>query len=278
MASKKMFREERLQLISERLLAGQAVYVDELARDFEVSPSSIRNDLAELEERGLLKRTHGGAIASARLPGRMVTQKSSFELRKATDQAEKSAIGRAAAAMIKAGDTLMIDGGSTTLHVTRHLAGKSGLTIITNAVSLLPDLMAMPEARIYVSGGLLDTQFETLVGEMTADAIGRFRTSKAILGIDGISADGGLSVTDPAVAATKRRMMAASNELIIVADHTKLDQVCLVPVAPLTEVDYLVTDSGAPADLVEAIRAYGPKVIVAPVETTGGDKPSRNTA
>lgn len=265
----KLFREERLQLISDLVRTRRKVHVDELAEEFKVSPSSIRIDLAELESRGLLKRTHGGAIAAAKFQSRLVTQKSSLELRRSAQQAEKLAIGRAAAGLVEEGDTLMIDGGSTTLHVARYLLDKRGLTIITTAVSLLPQLMAIPEGRIYVAGGLLDPRFETLVGDITLDSLDRFRTAKAILGIDGISVDAGLSVTDPAVATSKQKMMRLSDRVIIVSDHTKLDQVCLIPIAPLEKIDYLVTDSGASAEIVDAIRLCGPQVIVAPVEATG---------
>jgi DeoR/GlpR family transcriptional regulator of sugar metabolism len=264
--TKKLFREERLQLIAELVRTQRKVFVEELAQEFKVSPSSIRIDLAELESRGLLKRTHGGAIAVTKLHGRMVTQKSSLELRRAVRQAEKRIIGQAAAGLIEDGDTLMIDGGSTTLHVARYLLDKRSLTIITNSVSLLPHLMAIPDGRIYVIGGLLDPRFETLVGDITLDVLDRFRTAKAILGIDGISIDAGLSATDSAVAAGKQKMMRLSDQVIIVADHTKLDQVCLIPIAPLEEMGCLVTDSGVPAAMVEAIEARGPQVIVAPVQ------------
>jgi len=259
---RKMFREERLQQIGERLLTGKKVYVGELAAAFGVSASSIRNDLAELAARGLLTRTHGGAIAADQLAGPQVSQKP-FELRKEANQAEKEAIGRAAAALVADGDTLMMDGGSTTLYVARHLAGKRGLTIVTNAVSLLPDLMALPDAQVYVTGGLLDRKLETLLGEIALDALARFRTARAILGMDGVSLAAGLSVVNPAVAAAKRKMIEASDQVIVVCDHTKLDRVCLVPLAPLNEMYYLVTDRGAPPALVEAIRALGPQVIVA---------------
>jgi DeoR/GlpR family transcriptional regulator of sugar metabolism len=268
MASK-MFREERLQLISERLGASRKVYVDELAQEFDVSPSSIRSDLAELEKRGLLKRTHGGAIVSTRQHSRMVTQKFSFELRKATEQAEKRAIGQAVASLIEDGDTLMIDGGSTTLHVARYLADKRNLTLITNAVSLLPDLMAIPDARIYVAGGWVEHRFETLLGDVTLEALEHFRTAKAILGIDGVSTQSGLSVTDPGVAAAKRKMMLLSHQVIIACDHTKLNQVCLIPIARLDEINILVTDAGAPAEFVEAVQKCGPRVVLAGMETTG---------
>ena len=115
--NQKLFREERLQLITELVRTRRKVHVDELAAEFKVSPSSIRIDLTELESRGLLKRTHGGAIATTKFQGRMVTQKSSLELRQAAQQTEKMAIGRAAAELIEDGDTLMIDGGSTTFHL-----------------------------------------------------------------------------------------------------------------------------------------------------------------
>lgn len=263
--AQRLFREERLQQIAERLLTGKKVYVDELAAAFGVSASSIRNDLAELAARGLLTRTHGGAIAAEQTVGRLVMQKP-LELRKEAGRAEKEAIGRAAAALVADGDTLMMDGGSTTLYVARHLADKRGLTIVTNAISLLPDLMALPDAQVYVTGGLLDRRLEILLGEIALEALARFRTVKAILGMDGISPVAGLSVVNPAVAAAKRKMMAASDKVIVVCDHSKFDQVCLVPLASFSEIDYLVTDSGTAPAMIEAIRALGPQVIVAPVE------------
>lgn len=268
MASK-IFREERLQLIGERLGTNRKVYVEALAREFNVSPSSIRNDLAELEKRGLLKRTHGGAIAANRPHSRMVTQKFSFEFRKTAEQAEKKAIGQAVANLIDDGDTLMIDGGSTTLHVARHLADKRNLTVITNAVSLLPDLMAIPDARIYVAGGWVEHRFETLLGDVTLAMLEHFRTAKAILGIDGVSTENGLSVTDPGVAAAKRKMMLLSDQIIIACDHTKLNQVCLIPIARLDEIDILVTDAGAPADFVEAAQKCGPQAVLAGTVANG---------
>lgn len=261
--SSKTFREERLKLITERILVDGKVYVNNLADEFSVSPSSIRMDLNELEARGILKRAHGGAIISETLDGRLITEKSPFEARMKVFQSEKDAIGRAAAALVADGDTLTIDGGSTTVYVARYLGNKRNLVVVTNAVTLLPDLMAIPDAQIYVTGGALDRRFATLLGEMSLDAIGRFRTARAILGMDGISVDGGLSVTDPAVAATKRKMMATAGQLIVVADHTKLSQKSLYTIAPLEAMDILVTDGGVSSDILEAIRACGPQVIVA---------------
>lgn len=259
----KTFREERLKVIAERVMSGQTVYVNDLAKEFDVSPSSIRTDLNELEAKGILKRTHGGAILADGLSGRLVAAKQPFEARQQQLQAEKDAIGRAAAALVDDGDTLMIDGGSTTVYVARHLGGKRGLTVITNAIALLPDLMTVPDMQIYLTGGLVDRSFVTLLGSVARETIKRFRTTKVILGMDGISADAGLTVTDPAVAATKREMMDAGGQLIVVSDHTKLNRVSLYALAPATAMHTLVTDVAADPDDVAAIRACGPRVIVA---------------
>jgi DeoR/GlpR family transcriptional regulator of sugar metabolism len=264
-SNSELFREERLQLIVERLVADGKVFVSELADQFGLSTSSIRNDLSELESRGLLVRTYGGAVLPEQLNRHLIVRKSALQLRTAAHQAEKDAIGRATADLIADGDTLMIDGGSTTECVVRHLHTKRGLTFVTNATSLLPILMAIPDAEIYVTGGLLHREFETLLGETSVEALGRFRAMKAILGMDGVSLHSGFTATHASVAAAKRRMASASETVIVVCDHTKFDQVCLMPIARFEEVDYLITDSGAPPHMVEAIRQQGTKVIVATV-------------
>jgi DeoR/GlpR family transcriptional regulator of sugar metabolism len=261
----KLFREERLQLIIERLVADKKAFVADLAEQFGVSTSSIRNDLSELESRGLLVRTYGGAVLPEQLGTHLIVRKSALQLRTAAQLAEKDAIGRAAAALISDGDTIMIDGGSTTECVVRYLHGKRGLTFVTNATSLLPGLSAISDAEIYLTGGLLHREFETLLGEASIEALGRFRAMKAILGMDGVSLHCGFTATHASVAAAKRKMAAASEMVMVVCDHTKFDQVCLMPIARFDEVDYLVTDSGVSPDMVESIRQQGTKVIVATV-------------
>ncbi len=261
-----MFREERLQLILERLLADKKVFVADLAEQFGLSASSIRNDLSELQSHGFLVRTYGGAILPEQANRHLIVRKSALQLRVETHQAEKNAIGRAAADLVSDGDTIMIDGGSTTQYVVRHLLGKRRLTFVTNATSLLPDLLAISDTEIYLTGGLLHRGFETLVGGASVETLGRFRTMKAILGIDGVSLESGFTATHASVAAAKRQMAAASETVIIVCDHTKFEQVCLMPIARIEDVDYLFTDSGARPEMVEAIRARGTEVIVAPVD------------
>jgi DeoR/GlpR family transcriptional regulator of sugar metabolism len=256
------FRQERLQRITEQVLAEHTVYVKDLARRYGVSESSIRLDLGELEARGVLERTHGGAILARRLDGRPLAIRAPLETRRQLLAAEKEAIGRAAAALVADGDTLFIDGGSTTWQVARCLGERRGLTVITNSLSLIPDLLPS-DARIYVTGGLVEREFATLLGELAAETVGRFRVAKAILGIDGITADQGLSVTDLDVAAAKRRMMASAEQTIVVADHSKLNRVSLYAVAPVAAAAVLVTDAGAPPEILESLAALGPRVVPA---------------
>jgi DeoR/GlpR family transcriptional regulator of sugar metabolism len=263
--SSHLFREERLQLILERLLADGKVFVADLAKRFGLSRSTIRNDLAKLQSRGLLVRTYGGAVLPEQVDTHLVVRKSTLRQRAEQHRAEKEAIGRAAAGLVSDGDTIMIDGGSTTHYVVRHLLDKRGLTFVTNATSLLPDLLSISDADIWLTGGFLHRGFETALGEASIEVLERFRATKAILGIDGVSLQGGFTATNSSVARAKQKMAASSAQVIIVCDHTKFGQVCLIPIARIEEIDYLVTDSGASSDAVEAIRARGTTVIVAPV-------------
>ncbi|NMC78197.1 MAG: DeoR/GlpR transcriptional regulator [Chloroflexi bacterium] len=262
-----LFREERLKTILQLLLKEDKVYVTNLAELFDVSESSIRNDLAELQSRGLVRRTYGGAILPEELSRKMVLDNSSIQSRTITYQKEKEAIGKAAAQLVSDGDTIMIDGGSTTLYVARYLSTKRDLKIITNAINLATDLLAIPNVEIFFTGGVLDQRYSQLLGEITVEILNRFHTSKAILGIDGISVRGGLNATDQQVAAIKRKIINRSDEVIIVCDHSKIERICLMPIAPISDVDYIITDSGAKPSHIEAIQNAGAKVILVDPES-----------
>lgn len=258
-----MFRNERLQLIVEQLLREKKVVVQDLADKFQVSPSTIRIDLSELESRGLLTRTYGGAILPEGLSGHMITESSPIYLREQIFQPEKEAIGKAAAELIEDGDTVMIDCGSTTAHVAPFLKEKRHISVVSNSGRLIALLLNYPNVKLFIPGGLYDRQREMLMGEMTVEGFGRYRTKKAIIGADGLSIQSGLTVTDPEMAAIKSAIIAASEMLIVVCDHSKLDKVCLMPVIPLRQVDVLVTDADADPDFVDQIREAGTRVIVA---------------
>ncbi|MEA4908325.1 MAG: DeoR/GlpR transcriptional regulator [Chloroflexi bacterium] len=261
-----LFREERLQLILKSLLARKKVLVTDLVREFEVSASTIRLDLAELETRGLLSRTHGGAILPEKIDNELITSKNILALREETQTEEKDAIAQAVLNLIHDGDSIMIDGGSTTARVAQRLGQRRKLTIITTSYHLLPILLEISDATIYVTGGLVHRDFKDFVGEISLDSISRFHTDITVIGIDGVSVKQGLTTPDIMMAQVKKKMIALSKKLVVVADQSKMGKVCLVPVAPLDSSFTIITDGQVDIDFIEQIRSLGTKVIVAPAD------------
>ena len=262
-----MFREERMSQLLVQLEQEGQLRVAKAAGLFGVSESTIRLDLQELEERGLVQRTHGGAIlTSVSRNGTMKYLSLGLEERLVENGEAKRAIGRLAAELIQDDETIMIDGGSTTRYVAFHFRYKKRLTIVTHIVDIYPDLIGMEgDFRVVFTGGELDQSNMILVGEESPLIVSRYRASKAVLGIDGISISLGLTTQD-VHAPLKKAMMTYSDQVIIVADSTKLGRVSLVPVAMLDEIDYLVTDDGADPHMVKEIEGMGVKVLIAPVK------------
>lgn len=258
-----IFREERLRKILEILSQEKKIVVKDLARRFEVSESSIRLDLSELEKRDLIYRTHGGAIQPGETRNDIVLKKNLLKQREDTCAEEKRKIAEAVIGLISDGDSIMIDGGSTTYFVTKQLHKKRGLTIITTSTHFLPVLSEISDANIFLTGGLFHREFEDLIGEIPVDVIGRFSPDKTIMGIDGISLKQGLTATEPSMASLKRKMISISRHLIVVADSTKIGKVSLVHVANLNEIKTIVTDASISETDAMAIREMGPEVIVA---------------
>lgn len=259
----KIFREERLQLILEKLVQEKKVVVSDLVDYFNVSPSLIRMDLTELEKRGLILRTHGGAILPENPKEDLIVEKKYLELREETNAETKAKIGLATIGLINDGDSIVIDGGSTAFAVAKNLKTKRGLTIITTSIHLLPVLLEIPDAKIYLTGGLIHREMEDLIGDISLDSIGRFAPDVAILGIDGISISKGLTTTEPTIAPLKKKMIAVSKKSIVVGDSTKFGKVCLLHIASLEDVDTIVTDNNVASEYAEQIRKLGTSVILA---------------
>lgn len=270
---RKRLPEERLATIYEKAQLAKTVTVNELAAYMQVSKSTVRNDLATLEQRGLVKRMHGGAMLAQGAPVQADAERFApahlpLEQRLFEREAEKDAIGALAATLVEPGDTLMIDGGSTTQYVARHLIGHNGLTIITNSFYMMQTLMQMRDAVVYLAGGIVYRDSAIVVGESANEYLRRFKVKKAIIGIDGLSAAEGLTDADaqePAVLSIKQCMIEACAELIIVCDHTKIGKVCLAPVAPLSRVSMVVTDSGVDKKQLQRLQDRGIRVLTAPV-------------
>lgn len=261
-----LFREERLQLILKMLLASKKVLVTDLINEFDVSASTVRLDLSELENRGLLKRTHGGAILPEKVDGELVTSKNLLALRSETQLIEKDAIAKAVVDLIDDGSSVMMDGGSTVTRVAQQMALKKKLTVITTSYHLLPILTEIPDMTIYVTGGLVNRDYKDLIGEISLDAISRFHPDVAIIGIDGVALKQGLTTTDISMAQIKKKMISLGKKVYFVADHSKFGKVCLVPVVSLDANITIVTDDLVDMNLIEQMRVTGTNIIVAGTE------------
>ena len=258
-----MYREERLRMILDIISKEKTMGVQELADRFNLSPASIRLDLAELHNRGLVHRTHGGAIIPSETQSIFIFDNTNLKQHDLSHIEEKRKIAEAVIELIHDGDIVMIDGGSTNHLIARQLGRKKGLTIITPSVYLLSVLSQNINGNIFLTGGLYVPKFYDFVGEMCLENIERFKPDATIVGIDGISSQQGLTLLEPATEQVKRKMISISKNLIIPADLSKVGKAFPIHIAEINKINTLVTDSHISEDDADLFREIGLKVIIA---------------
>jgi DeoR family transcriptional regulator of aga operon len=244
--------------ILERLAHNGSVDAAELAKDFSVSPATIRRDLQMLDDQKLLSRKHGGAVAADE----------TFELpvvyRGGQNRETKRAIARRAVSRLPHGPlTIGFTGGTTTHEVARLVAERYDLTVVTNALNIGIELALRPRLRLIMTGGVNRTQSYELVGPLADNALAGLNIGVAIIGVDGISARGGLTTHDEIEAHTNAVMIERAVRAIVVADGSKVGQVFLARICPVSEVSELITDQSADPEALDAIRRSGTEVIIA---------------
>jgi DeoR family transcriptional regulator, aga operon transcriptional repressor len=252
-----MLASERRRRIADHVRSTGATTIDELARGFGISPSTVRRDLEALEAEALIQRVHGGAVAS-----REGTELSILN-RASQQAAAKRRIGEAAARLVHNGDTILITGGTTTAAIVPFLTERAELTVITNSVNCVQQLARYPGITVVVLGGWLRHSELSLLGHFAECALRELRPNKVFHGIYALGAQDGLTGVDFQEVSTDRTLIASAPELIVVADHTKFGRRGVIQLAPVTAASVIVTDAGAPASEVSALRELGIKVIVA---------------
>jgi DeoR family transcriptional regulator, fructose operon transcriptional repressor len=241
----------RQRKIMEMVLERGAVSAQELAREFVVSPITVRRDLQALAGEGLVERTRGGA---RRRPDAQL--ESLFESKDRMARREKAAIGRHMAALIPEHETVFLNGGSTTLEVVRHLAGRHLRLITNNAACVGLDLG--PGIELILLGGEYRPKSRSLVGALTLAGLQSVFSGITVLGINGVSVGRGFTTTVQPETTVNQAMIANSNgPVIVVADHHKLGAVSNFLTCPLERVDLLVTDWRASTATVETLAAAG---------------------
>jgi DeoR family transcriptional regulator of aga operon len=249
---------ERQQRIVHYVEDKRQATVAELSKLFDVSETTIRRDLSTLESQGRVLRAHGGAVAvEHRTPEAPVIRRAS------RCAEEKRRIARTAADLVQDGDTIFLGLGTTALEVARALADRSNLTVITNALHIVYTLAGQSGITVIVLGGLLRHSELSTTGYLAQRTLEDLRADKVIIGVTALSLKDGLTGNYLPEVNTVRAIMSLSREVIVVADHTKFGQVSTVSIAPISAVNTIITDDGAPPDQVEALRRAGVKVIIA---------------
>ena len=250
-----MRQEERLSLILEELAAKGSVGVAELAGTLRVSTASIRRDLQLLERQRLLSRTHGGAVAGS------MTYELPLRYRGGRHREEKQRIALAAAARVDDHVlTVGLTGGTTTTGVARHLVDRQGLTIVTNALNIAAELAVRPNLKLVVTGGTARSESYELVGPQAEVVLGTMNLDLAFVGVDGLTAAGGLTTYHDVEAHTNRILIERARRVIVVADGSKIGRLAFARICDVSDVDELITD--ASADAGELARIEGAGVLV----------------
>ena len=251
-------KDERLRLIVNRVREDGRTTVMDLSQYFDVSDITIRRDLKELAEKGLVRREHGGAVYAVDMPDDPPVIQRMHQLRTV-----KERIGRAAAALIKDDESVFIGSGSTATYVARNLTTRQNLTVITNAVNIAHELASVEGITIVVLGGLLRASELSMVGHIAEQSLQEVRMDKVIIGVKAMSIKTGITNDYLPEVMTDRKILEMGSELILVADHTKFGQVASAYVAPVNRVTTLVTDKQSPAAMLQELRDLGIQVILA---------------
>jgi len=256
-----MYAEERQQAILERVRRDGKVSVEALTEALGVSAPTVRADLGVLEERRLLRRTHGGAI----LP-ETTGYEPPYAEREQARQAEKARIGAAAAARVRDGETVLLDAGTTAFEIAVRIKERAGLTVVTNSLSAALALMdgGPGGVQVLLAGGAAHARRRATLGPLAVEFLARLHVDRCFLGVNGVHAEAGYTATDFDAAQVKQAMIACAREVVVVADAAKMGVAAFAAVAPLALAHVLITDAIPGDSLAEALATAGVEVIVAP--------------
>ncbi len=248
---------ERQLRIRQMLTTRDFVDLETLCRELETSESSIRRDLDILEQERVLRRVYGGAVSLQTTPARAFD----FAVESERLSEEKGRIARLAAGLIDDGQTVILDGGSTVAAVARELSAKQ-LHIVTNSLPIAEGLESLRNIELTLTGGYLDPRLRVLLGPFCEQMLGAIRADALIMGIGSIT-ESGFSNNNTLVVGSEQKMIEVANKVIIVADNTKFGRGGMIPVAPLSAADVVISDSSLGQEYIDLLSANGVEVLLA---------------
>ena len=237
-----------------RAVRNGTAHVSDLAESFGVSEMTVRRDLGTLARDGKLERVHGGAVESGTEPGFSQIEVERFDI--------KDRLGAAAAAMVQDGMTVMIDIGTSTLQMARHLHG-SKITVVTTNLAVVEELLPDPDIELVLPGGIVRRNYRSLVGVLAEDSLRQIKSDILFLGTSGVDLEVGVWDTTMVEVPIKRLMIAGASEVVLIADAAKFSMTGMVRVCGPESITHIVTDAPLPASARSAVDAAGIEVTVA---------------
>lgn len=255
---KTMIPAQRRKIISSYLSDNEIAPIDALAELVQVSEATVRRDLEWLEGEGLLERTHGGARRTRRLPEEPEYARSAI-----SHPEEKRGIGALAATLVKPGDSLFVNSGTTATELIRSLRHAENLTIITNNVTAALEAQA-ERVQLILLGGNFRPRANSVAGPFAVELLRRMYAAKCFIGVDGVSLKHGCTTPNSLEAEIARLMIERTQgEVIVIADHSKWGVVSNLEIAPLSQVSCFMTDDGLGQEARAALAANGVRVMLA---------------
>ena len=252
-----MAEERRMQILHIVRTEGRAK-VNELVHRFKTSAVTIRSDLNELHQRGVIQRSHGGAVIQD-----TVFRESPVQERIKDKSGEKRRIGAMGATLVQEGETIILDSGTTTLEVARHIQNIRHLQVITNGLNIAIELLGSRTIQTIMMGGSVRNDSASVVGRATEDMLEQFSADKLFLCGAGCDPEFGVSGTNLEETMANRAMLRAAREIIVVADSSKFSKRSMSLIASFAEVDVVISDVGMSTEMQDRIRSFGCKLVLA---------------
>jgi DeoR family transcriptional regulator of aga operon len=248
--------DRRMKILEILETEGQAK-VPFLSKKFDVTEVTIRNDLDNLEQKGLLIRTRGGALKAQK-----VGIDYNLEIKRKKNQKEKEAIGKKAAKLVNNGETIILDSGTTTMEIAKNLSEKKDLTVISNALNIVSHLVNLPDIKVVVPGGYLRKESLSLIGHSAEQELKNYYCDKLFIGVDGIEATYGISTPNAEEAYLNKVMISIAKEVVVVADSSKFLKKSFAFISSMDKITTVITDSNIPEDQHKALINMGVSVLI----------------
>ncbi len=242
--------------IRDRFAEQPGVSIGKLAREFGVSEMTIRRDLAALEGKSHIQRTHGGAMLTERM-----MLEFDYRNRRGKNQRIKCAIAAAARKRVRPGQRLILDTGTTTLELAALLKDGENLTVITPSLAVASELQHAAGVEVILLGGIIRRGSPDLTGPVTEHCLELFAADIAFQGADAIGVDGSIYNSDLRLARVDQLMRRVANECCVLADHTKIGRTALGRSGSLADVDTFITDKAVPAEMLKRFAKLGPEIV-----------------